>query len=51
MLFDMTYCQECLDGFSDSKFDYRFDTPICLGCGEKLMPYYEDEDQITKENN
>lgn len=44
----MTYCQTCLENLPDEKFDYRFDTPICLGCGEKEMPYYQ---QDQKESN
>jgi hypothetical protein len=49
MLLDMTYCQECLENLPDEKFDYRFDTPICLGCGTKAMPY-DDEDPEEREN-
>ncbi len=33
---DLTYCEECLGNFEDEKFDYRFDRPICLECGEDL---------------
>jgi hypothetical protein len=51
MLFTSVQCQMCQDIFSDSKLDYRFSVPICLGCGKKLMPYDDLEDQDEKESN
>ncbi len=35
---DLTYCDLCLRNLPDEKFDYRFDKPVCLECGEKIEP-------------
>jgi hypothetical protein len=43
---DLTYCEECLGNFEDEKFDYRFDRPICLECGEDLP----DPEDLGTEN-
>jgi hypothetical protein len=32
---ELTYCEECELNLEESKFDYRFDRPVCLGCVEK----------------
>ena len=32
---ELTYCEECELNLEDSKFDYRFDRPICFECVEK----------------
>jgi len=29
---DLTYCEECYENLDDTKFDYRFDSPICQEC-------------------
>ena len=42
------YCSDCFTNLNDDEYDYRYDYPLCMKCGENHENELS-EDQLTGE--